>query len=155
MERKTEGIIVDELTAKRHSEEALAELMNVDGTYHNMTTHTVLVEKDGQMIEIEVPIDDIDLLDDFDDEDLTEEGERSLGMIDQDYDSTSNETVGRKVRDRIAIVNLLIDSMEDDINIVCPYTGSSNVYQLDSNTWASYETDQPFAVRIKTRDEEA
>ena len=140
MERKTEGIIVDELTAKRHSEEALAELMNVDGTYHNMTTHTVLVEKDGQMIEIEVPIDDIDLLDDFDDEDLTEEGERSLGMIDQDYDSTSNETVGRKVRDRIAIVNLLIDSMEDDINIVCPYTGSSNVYQLDSNTWASYET---------------
>ena len=82
MERKTEGIIVDEITAKRQSDEALAEMMNVDGSYHNMKTHTVLVEKDGQMVEIEVPIDDIDLLDDFDDEDLTEEGERQLGLID-------------------------------------------------------------------------
>lgn len=155
MERKTEGIIVDELTARRQSEEALAELMDVDNTYHNMKTHTVLVEKDGQMLEIEVPIDDIDLLDDFDDEDLTEEGERSLGLIDSDYDSTSNEATDRKIRDRIAVVNLVIESMDDDINIVCPYTGSSDVYQLDSNTWASYETDQPFVVRIKTRDEEA
>ena len=154
MERKTEGIIVDELTAKRQSEEALAELMDVDNTYHNMKTHTVLVEKDGQMVEIEVPIDDIDLLDDFDDEDLTEEGERQLGLIDTDYDSTSNESVERKVRERVAVVNLEIDSMDDEINIVCPYTDSPNVYQIDSNTWASYETDQPFVVRIKMRNEE-
>ena len=154
MERKTEGIIVDEITAKRQSDEALAEMMNVDVSYHNMKTHTVLVEKDGQMVEIEVPIDDIDLLDDFDDEDLTEEGERQLGLIDTDYDSTSNESVERKVRERVAVVNLEIDSMDDEINIVCPYTDSPNVYQIDSNTWASYETDQPFVVRIKMRNEE-
>ena len=154
MERKTEGIIVDEITAKRQSDEALAEMMNVDGSYHNMKTHTVLVEKDGQMVEIEVPIDDIDLLDDFDDEDLTEEGERQLGLIDTDYDSTSNESVERKVRERVAVVKLEIDSMDDEINIVCPYTDSPNVYQIDSNTWASYETDQPFVVRIKIRNEE-
>jgi hypothetical protein len=154
MERKTEGIIVDEITAKRQSDEALAEMMNVDGSYHNMKTHTVLVEKDGQMVEIEVPIDDIDLLDDFDDEDLTEEGERQLGLIDTDYDSTSNESVERKVRERVAVVNLEIDSMDDELNIVCPYTDSPNVYQIDSNTWASYETDQHFVVRIKMRNEE-
>jgi hypothetical protein len=154
MERKTEGIIVDEITAKRQSDEALAEMMNVDGSYHNMKTHTVLVEKDGQMVEIEVPIDDIDLIDDFDDEDLTEEGERQLGLIDTDYDSTSNESAERKVRERVTVVNLEIDSMDDEINIVCPYTDSPNVYQIDSNTWASYETDQPFAVRIKMRNEE-
>jgi hypothetical protein len=154
MERKTEGIIVDEMTARRQSEEALAEMMNVDGSYHNMNTHTVLVERDGQMVEIEVPIDDIDLLDDFDDEDLTEEGERQLGLIDTDYDSTSNESVEKKVRERVAVVNLEIDSMDDEINIVCPYTNSPNVYQIDSNTWASYETDQPFVVRIKMRNEE-
>ena len=80
---------------------------------------------------------------------------RSLGLIDSDYDSTSNEATDRKIRDRITVVNLVIESMDDDINIVCPYTGSSDVYQLDSNTWASYETDQPFVVRIKTKDEEA
>jgi hypothetical protein len=44
--------------------------------------------------------------------------------------------------------------MDDEINIVCPYTDSPNVYQIDSNTWASYETDQPFVVRIKMRNEE-
>ena len=65
---KVEGTIVDELTAKKQTEEALAELMKVDDT-HNMSFHKVLVEKNGQMVEIEVPIDDINLLDDFDDED--------------------------------------------------------------------------------------
>jgi hypothetical protein len=119
-----------------------------------MKFEKMYVVRDGQTIEIEVPVDDIDLLDDMDDDDLTEEGERQLGLIDTDYDSTSNESVERKVRERVAVVNLEIDSMDDEINIVCPYTDSPNVYQIDSNTWASYETDQPFVVRIKMRNEE-
>ena len=41
---KVEGTIVDELTAKKQTEEALAELMKVDDT-HNMSFHKVLVEK--------------------------------------------------------------------------------------------------------------
>ena len=152
MERKTAGIIVDEATAQRFSEEALAEMMNSNDL--NMTTHTILVEKDGQMIEIEVPIDDIDLLDDMDDEDLTEEGERSLGIIDSEHDTTSNETAQKQERKSMAVVDVVMDTKEGKINIVCPYTGSSNVYHINSTTWASYETDEPFKVRIKTMDEE-
>ena len=152
MERKTAGIIVDEATAKRFSEEALAEMMNSNDL--NMNTHTILVEKDGQMIEIEVPIDDIDLLDDMDDEDLTEEGERSLGIIDSEHDTTSNETAQKQERKSMAVVDVVMDTKEGKLNIVCPYTGSSNVYHINSTTWASYETDEPFKVRIKTMDEE-
>lgn len=152
MERKTAGIIVDEATAQRFSEEALAELMNSNDL--NMNTHTILVEKDGQMIEIEVPIDDIDLLDDMDDEDLTEEGERSLGIIDSEHDTTSNETAQKQERKSMAVVDVVMDTKEGKLNIVCPYTGSSNVYHINSTTWASYETDEPFKVRIKTMDEE-
>ena len=153
-ERKVAGIIVDEKTAAEHTKAAMNELMGVDGDSHNMNFHTIMVERDGQLVEIEVPIDDIDLLDEFDDEDLTEEGERSLGIIDSEYDSMSNDKIDRKSRDRVAIVNLVVENEEDEINIVCPYTGSSNVYQIDSSTWASFETDQPFIVRIKTKDEE-
>ncbi len=152
MERKTAGIIVDEATAQRFSEEALAEMMNSNDL--NMNTHTILVEKDGQMIEIEVPIDDIDLLDDMDDEDLTEEGERSLGIIDSEHDTTSNETAQKQERKSMAVVDVVMDTKEGKLNIVCPYTGSSNVYHINSTTWASYETDEPFKVRIKTMDEE-
>lgn len=152
MERKTAGIIVDDATAQRFSEEALAEMMNSNDL--NMNTHTILVEKDGQMIEIEVPIDDIDLLDDMDDEDLTEEGERSLGIIDSEHDTTSNETAQKQERKSMAIVDVVMDTKEGKLNIVCPYTGSSNVYHINSTTWASYETDEPFKVRIKTMDEE-
>ncbi len=153
MERKTAGIIVDEATAQRFSEEALAEMMN-SNDYLNMNTHTILVEKDGQMIEIEVPIDDIDLLDEMDDEDLTEEGERSLGIIDADHDTTSNDTATKKERNGMAVVDVVMDSKEGKLNIVCPYTGSPNVYHISSTTWASYETDEPFKVRIKMMDEE-
>ena len=152
MERKTAGIIVDEATAQRFSEEALAEMMNSNDL--NMSTHTILVEKDGQMIVIEVPIDDIDLLDDMDDEDLTEEGERSLGIIDSEHDTTSNETAQKQERKSMAVVDVVMDTKEGKLNIVCPYTGSSNVYHINSTTWASYETDEPFKVRIVTMDEE-
>jgi hypothetical protein len=35
-----------------------------------------------------------------------------------------------------------------DYVITCPYTGSTEVYQISSNVFASYETDQPFRVKI-------
>lgn len=151
MERITSGLIVDEQTAKQHAEQALAELMSSDNL---MNTHTILIEKDGQMVEIEVPIDDIDLLDDMYEEDLTEEGERSLGIIDAEYDTTLNESPVKKDRNGLAIVDVVMDSKEGKLNIVCPYTGSSEVYHISSSTWASYETDQPFTVRIQVKDEE-
>ena len=149
---KVEGTIVDELTAKKQTEEALAELMKVDDT-HNMSFHKVLVEKNGQMVEIEVPIDDINLLDDFDDEDLTEEGERSLGIIDAEYDSTSDDGPEKKPRNRMPVVEINIKDKNDDFEIICPDTGSKNVYQINSFARASYETDEPFMIRINIEED--
>ena len=54
----------------------------------------------------------------------------------------------------MTVVNVVMNSKEDQPNIVCPYTGSTDVYQVDSSTWASYETDQPFLVRVQMNDEE-
>jgi hypothetical protein len=153
-ERKVAGVIVDEKTAEEQTKAAMDELMGVDSDSHNMKFEKMYVVRDGQTIEIEVPVDDIDLLDDMDDDDLTEEGERSLGMIDASFDTTLNESARKKNRDLIAVVDFLLNSKEDQPNFVCPYTGSSDVYQVDSSTWASYETDQPFLVRIQMTDEE-
>jgi hypothetical protein len=90
----------------------------------------------------------------MDDDDLAEEGERSLGIIDASFDTTLNESAAKKDRNRLAVVNVVMNSKEDQPNIVCPYTGSTDVYQIDSSTWASYETDQPFLVRVQMNDEE-
>ena len=153
-ERKVAGVIVDEKTAEAQTRAAMDELMGVDDDSHNMKFEKMYVVRDGVTIEIEVPVDDIDLLDDMDDDDLAEEGERSLGIIDASFDTTLNESAAKKDRNRLAVVNVVMNSKEDQPNIVCPYTGSTDVYQIDSSTWASYETDQPFLVRVQMNDEE-
>ena len=153
-ERKVAGVIVDESTAEAQTKAAMDELMGVDGNSHNMKFEKMYVVRDGVTVEIEVPIDDIDLLDDMDDDDLAEEGERSLGIINADFDTTSNESAAKKDRNRLTVVDVVMNSKEDQPNIVCPYTGSTDVYQIDSSTWASYETDQPFLVRVQMNDEE-
>ena len=153
-ERKLAGVIVDQMTAEAQTKAAMDELMGVDDDSHNMKFEKMYVVRDGVTVEIEVPVDDIDLLDDIDDEDLTEEGERSLGIIDADFDTTLNESAAKRDRNRLAVVDVTMNSKEDQPNIVCPYTGSTDVYQIDSSTWASYDTDQPFIVRIKMIDEE-
>lgn len=153
-ERKVAGVIVDEMTAEAQTKAAMEELMGVDDDSHNMKFEKMYVVRDGVTVEIEVPIDDIDLLDDMDDDDLTEEGERSLGIIDADFDTTLNESASKKDRNRLAVIDVVMNSKDDQPNIVCPYTGSTDVYQIDSSTWASYESDQPFLVRVQMNDEE-
>ena len=153
-ERKVAGVIVDEKTAEAQTRAAMDELMGVDDDSHNMKFEKMYVVRDGVTIEVEVPVDDIDLLDDMDDDDLAEEGERSLGIIDASFDTTLNESAAKKDRNRLTVVNVVMNSKEDQPNIVCPYTGSTDVYQIDSSTWASYETDQPFLVRVQMNDEE-
>jgi hypothetical protein len=71
-ERKVAGVIVDEKTAEAQTKAAMDELMGVDGDSHNMKFEKMYVVRDGVTVEIEVPVDDIDLLDDMDDDDLTE-----------------------------------------------------------------------------------
>lgn len=153
-ERKVAGVIVDQKTAETQTRAAMNELMGVDSDSRNMKFEKMYVVRDGETIEIEVSVDDIDLLDDMDDDDLTEEGERSLGIIDASFDTTLNESASKKNRNRMAVVNVVMNSKEDQPNIICPYTGSTDVYQVDSSTWASYETDQPFLVRVQMNDEE-
>jgi len=156
-ERKVAGIIADEVTAANQTQEALDEIMGISSNTHQFIYEKMLVEKDGQLIEIEVPIDDIDLIDDMDDDDLTEEGERSLGIIDQDYDSTSGNAPEKKSRNKmlkgtVKTIKAENDGELDDFEITCPYTGSKNVYQISTNVFASYETEQPFYVDFDEED---
>ena len=155
-ERKVDGKIASAVEAAMQTQLAMDELMDISGQNHNFNYEKILVEKDGKMIEVEVPIDDIDLVSDFDDEDLTEEGYRSLGMIDKDYDSTSENGYQLKSRKKLPVVVVEVDEddMDQELEIKCPYTGSTNLYQIDAEMWASYETDQPFVVILKSKNED-
>lgn len=108
-----------------------------------------------------IAYDDIDLLEDLaeyldeDDEAFTIEGKRALGLVENDYDST--ELIGtdgqpvKRYKQEYQTGEVAID---DDGNyvITCPYTGSSEVYQISTNLFASYKTDQPFKVKLSLAD---
>jgi hypothetical protein len=165
-ERKVGGIIADEKTAEEQTKAAMEELMGISSETHKFIYEKMLVEKDGKLVEIEVPIDDIDLLDDMDDEDLTEEGERAVGIINSEYDTTEGSSPEKQSRNKMSrgIVKIVKKREVDpetnqeieysDYEITCPYTGSSEVYHITSNVFASYETDQPFIVDINPMSDE-
>ena len=110
-----------------------------------------------------IAYDDIDLLEDLaeyldeDDEAFTDEGKRALGLIDSDYDSTSSTLYNedgepvKKIKKEYQTGEVFIDDQGEYV-IKCPYTGSSNVYQISTNLFASYETDQPFKIKLSLAD---
>ena len=150
MERKVDGRIVSAAEAAAQTLAAQQEIEEASGSFHNF--QTITVEKDGKLVEIEVPIDDIDLLEDFDDEDLSLEGERASGMIPAEYDTTINNIATEKaIRNRTKYGELIIDE-DGGFLVQCPYTGSTDVYQIDSSTYASFETDQPFKIKFNLSD---
>ena len=145
---------------------AYEEIVELSGSVHNFKYEKMLIEKNGEVIEIEIPIDDIDMLDDFDEDDLTEEGERSLGIIKVDHDTTSGESpekssrntmmTGKVVKVTRSVYNNELQQFVDikDYEITCPYTNSTEVYRISSNVYASYETNEPFKVSFRNLDEE-
>lgn len=165
-ERKVGGIIADEKTAEEQTKAAMEELMGISSETHKFIYEKMLVEKDGKLVEIEVPIDDIDLLDDMDDEDLTEEGERAVGIINSEYDTTEGSSPEKQSRNKMSRGTVKIVKKREvdpetnqeieysDYEITCPYTGSSEVYHITSNVFASYKTDQPFVVDINPMSDE-
>jgi hypothetical protein len=79
-----------------------------------------------------------------------------VGIINQDYDSTSGNAPDKKSRQKMLKGSVKTIKTEnddqDDYEITCPYTGSTEVYQVSSNVFASYETDQPFSVDFDEED---
>jgi hypothetical protein len=112
-------------------------------------------DEEGNLLERELLIDDLDLMDDFDEDDLTVEGQRAAGMIPLGFDTLSGQDASSA---RVAsFKNKLpfgqVRAKEDGSwEIVCPFTGSTDVYQIDSNTYASFETDQPFRIEASLSD---
>lgn len=109
-------------------------------------------DEEGNQYTRSIEMDSIDLLEDFEDEDLTIEGFRSAGCIESDFDTFNKQKFElNKARNKTLVGTLEIDSNGNPI-ITCPYTGSKSVYQIDSNTYASFETDQPFKITFNLAD---
>lgn len=137
------------------------EIVN-DSSYQEILANSETVFNLVETDEIDgMAYDDIDLLEDLaeylddDTEAFTVEGHRALGLVDQDYDST--ELIGtdgnpvKKFKQEYQTGEVTIDD-EGNYVITCPYTGSSEVYQISTNLFASYESDQPFKVKLSLAD---
>jgi len=137
------------------------EIVN-DSSYQEILTNSESVFNLVEADELDgMAYDDIDLLEDLaeyldeDDEAFTVEGKRALGLVEQDYDST--ELIGtdgqpvKKFKQEYQTGEVSIDE-DGNYIITCPYTGSSEVYQISTNLFASYESDQPFKVKLSLAD---
>lgn len=128
------------------------EIENISKLYENLSEEIMYEDLDGKLTTKLINVDNIDLIDDFEDEDLTVEGMRTTGMIDTDFDTTSSSTVNKnKNRNLLPLGKLEIGS-DGSPTIYCPFTGSTNVYQIDSSTYASFETDEPFRIVFNLAD---
>lgn len=115
-----------------------------------ITNETTVYETDdeGHLVEKTILLDEMDLMDEFDDEDLTVEGLRAAGLVDGAHDTLSVDElviVGKRERLALGAVRQLEDG---SLEITCPHTGSTAVYQISANVFASFETDQPFRVDL-------
>ena len=137
------------------------EIVN-DSSYQEILTNSESVFNLVEADELDgMAYDDIDLLEDLaeyldeDDEAFTVEGKRALGLVEKDYDST--ELIGtdgqpvKKFKQEYQTGEVSIDE-DGNYVITCPYTGSSEVYQISTNLFASYETDQPFKIKLSLAD---
>jgi hypothetical protein len=137
------------------------EIVN-DSSYQEILTNSESVFNLVEADELDgMAYDDIDLLEDLaeyldeDDEAFTVEGKRALGLVEQDYDST--ELIGtdgqpvKKFKQEYQTGEVSIDEGGNYV-ITCPYTGSNEVYQISTNLFASYESDQPFKVKLSLAD---
>jgi hypothetical protein len=116
------------------------------------TTTVYTIDDDGNTIEEEILLDDIDLMEDFDESDMTTEGLRSAGLIASDHDTlTGHDAVRTGIKERLPLGQIVADE-NIGWKIICPFTGSSDVYQIRTDTYASYLTDQPFRIDLSLAD---
>jgi len=118
-------------------------------------TLTFGVDVFGNVVESEMVMDDLDLMEDFDADDLTVEGQRAAGLIPLNFDTLSGADpdsvrIAAK-KDKLPIGKIRAKA-DGGWEIICPFTDSSDVYQIDSNTYASFETDQRFRVEASLGD---
>ena len=125
---------------------------NNSSLFKNLQNHDIIeLDENGNVYRRSFEVDNIDLLDDFEDEELTNEGMRSSGIIDTNFDSLDTKQVVKNNRNSLPLAQIELDENGDPL-IICPITGSKNVYQINSNTYASFETDEPFRVILNLAD---
>lgn len=88
-----------------------------------------------------------DIAKDFDYSSLTEEGLRNAGFVDKD-DTTldATELVCREDFKTVTVQYDATSSIRNELEIVSPYSGTTDVYKIDSNTYMDLETDKIFKV---------
>jgi hypothetical protein len=112
-------------------------------------------DEEGNIVERELLLDDLDLRCDFDEDDLTVEGQRAAGLIPLEFNTLSGQDASSvrvaNAKDKLPYGQVRATA-DGGWEIVCPFTGSTHVYQIDSNTYASFDTDQPFRIEVSLTD---
>jgi len=87
--------------------------------------------------------EDCDLFDSYEEQFLTEEGLRARGVISSDSTSLDGEDIQSDSQKEIKIFKL-----KKNEEIISPYTGSKEVYQISSSLYMDIENEQTFYVEV-------
>jgi len=87
--------------------------------------------------------EDCDLFDGYEEQFLTEEGLRARGVISSDSTSLDGEDIQSDSQKEIKIFKL-----KKNEEIISPYTGSKEVYQISSSLYMDIENEQTFYVEV-------
>jgi len=87
--------------------------------------------------------EDCDLFDSYEEQFLTEEGLRARGVISSDSTSLDGEDIQSDSQKEIKILKL-----KKNEEIISPYTGSKEVYQISSSLYMDIENEQTFYVEV-------
>ena len=108
----------------------------------DIVDESLLVEEDAEtkMARLLSIASEVNVLDGFEYDELSEEGLRVTGVIERNATSLDAEDL---INDD-AMPYIRLNSIDD--KIVSPITGSSDVFCIDDNTWMDIDTEQKFKV---------
>ena len=132
---KTQNLSNKATSTVRAKDEIDSSLLNTEALYiERMQRLAELIQEDGED----------DITETFDDEELTEEGLRNRGLIGPN--ETSLDAVNFKIKKSDVPCVILSDINEP---IISPYTGTEEIYQIDSSTYMDIETEEIFKIKYK------
>jgi len=156
---KTVEPVLNDEQIKQHNAitDALFKELNANSVSDNGDNVAKVLTKDknGNIQERTLIMDDIDMLDDIENEDLSIEGKRRLGMISKDYDTLSGDAVVETNTRSTLPFGTIVALDNGEWEILSPFTNTSDVYPVGDGIYCCLATDKKFRIDLNLADLQA
>jgi len=157
-EIKSRGVMKDGHAGEETEAEAQIRKQleaEIDSTQTGTFAESVFVEDEsGEIHQLDVPIEVLDMSDVLEDEDLSIEGLRKQGRVAADFDTTKNVLPDIIVRGDSEPEAILRGNEQGELEVACPYCkkAGNNVYPVGFERFGCFDCDKEFTARLNLGD---